>query len=146
MYKYKKIRPLFNQIIVTADCYTEDDYDATGTLLLSTKGTLKSIQKVVAIGDCVRNFKVGDTVHLNPVLAYRGLKQNRGKENVADTSGYQPDIEGANNTVSYELPEILINDTPHILLSDRDVDYVVEDYEEVYTKPKSRIYIPKLEI
>lgn len=89
---------------------------------------------------------MGDTVHLNPTQQYRGLKQNIGKENVADTSGYQPDMEGMSNTAMYELPEITIDDQPYILLSDRDVDYVVEDYEEVFITPKSTLYIPKLEV
>ena len=131
MYKYKKIRPLFNQIIVTANCYEQDDVNENG-IVLASKGTLKSVQKVVAIGDCVRNFNVGDTVHLNPIMQYRGLKQNRGKDNVADTSGYQPDIEGGRNDVSYELPEIEIDGGTYIMLTDRDVDYVVEEYEEVF--------------
>lgn len=142
MYKYKKIRPLFNQIIVTANCYEEDDYNESG-ILMAAKGTLKSVQRVVAIGDCVRNFGVGDTVHLNPIMQYRGLKQNRGKENVADSSGYQPDVEGMRNDASYELPEIEIDGVSHILLSDRDVDYVIEDYEEVKHSP---IVIPKPKI
>ena len=64
MLKIKKIKPMFNRILVTADKYEKDVKQ--GGVVVVTAGTLKEYQKVISIGDTVRGIKEGDFVLINP--------------------------------------------------------------------------------
>lgn len=65
--KIKKIRPLYNKVLITADRFTEDQVSDSG-IIDPTKqhGVLMPVQKVVAIGPMVRDVKEGDVVCFNP--------------------------------------------------------------------------------
>ena len=67
MLRINKIKPLFTSLITTMDKY-EQDIITDGGLIDTSKqqGTLKEYQTVLAIGDSVRNIKVGDLVCVNP--------------------------------------------------------------------------------
>ena len=64
MLKIKKIKPMFNRILVTADKYEKDVKQ--GGVVVVTAGTLKEYQKVISVGDTVRGIKEGDFVLINP--------------------------------------------------------------------------------
>lgn len=68
MLKIKKIKPMFNRILVTADKY-ENDVKQGGVVVV-TAGTLKEYQKVISVGDTVRGIKEGDFVLINSRCAF----------------------------------------------------------------------------
>lgn len=115
----KKIRPLFNQILTTAERYTEDQN--IGVLINKTAGSYKDFQKVVAVGGSVREIKVGDIVSINPT------KYMRKKYN--DNSLREDFID--NPVIEVNIPTVPMEDEEYFLIYDNDVSFVVEDYEEI---------------
>ena len=58
---------MFTSLITTMDKYEQDKLTNGGLIdTAKQQGTLKEYQKVLAIGDSVRNIKVGDLVCINP--------------------------------------------------------------------------------
>ena len=130
MLKLKKIKPLFTSIITTAERY-EDDETVNG-VITRARGEMKPIQKVVAIGECVKTVNVGDYVMVNPK---RYIRVNQERDNsIKDTM-----VESYKNVVSYDIPTVELDGVIHLYLQDRDIDFVVEDYEEVQ---QSDIIVP----
>ena len=85
-------------------------------------GEVKDIQTVVAVGDNVRGIKVGDVVCINP-KRYEVMKHKPGS--------LQDGVIADNTRISYNWPTITLNGVDHLLIEDRDIAFVVEDYEEV---------------
>ena len=118
MIKVKKIKPMFTALITTMDLY-EVDGVTKGGLIDSTKqkGTVKEYQKVVAVGDSVRGIKVGDLVCIDATrFAVRKHKDN----------SIKTDIDGKN----------------YMLLQDRDIQFIIEEYEEVEEPKQSSLVQP----
>lgn len=123
MLKIKKIKPMFTSLITTMDKY-EQDKITSGGLIDSTKqqGTLKEYQTVLAVGDAVRNIKVGDVVCINPTrFAVKKHKEGSMRDGVITD----------NPVVTYNFDIVEMNDKQCLLLQDRDIEYIIEDYEEV---------------
>lgn len=123
MLKINKIKPLFTALITTMDKYEQDNITEGG--LIDTKkqqGTLKEYQKVLAIGDAVRGIKVGDLVCVNPA---RFAVRKHDKGSMRD--GVITD----NPVVTYNFDVVEMGGNQCLLLQDRDIEYVIEDYEEV---------------
>lgn len=115
----KKVKPLFTSIVTTMDKY-EDDVIVNG-LVNQTAGTLKEYQKVVAIGSSVRDIKVGDLVSINPSrYAVRKYEDGSLKDGVISQ----------NPVVSYNFHTIEMDHKEYLLLQDRDIDFVIEEWEE----------------
>ena len=115
----KKIKPLFTSVVTTMDKY-EDDVIVNG-LVNQTAGTLKEYQKVVAIGSSVRDIKVGDLVSINPSrYAVRKFEDGSLKDGVISQ----------NPVMSYNFHTIEMDHSEYLLLQDRDIDFVIEEYEE----------------
>lgn len=136
MLKIKKVKPMFDSIITTMDKYEDDVINNLGLIETSKqKGTIKEFQKVVSIGNIVREVKVGDLVCINP-SAYARKKYQDGsmKDGVIST----------NEVLSYEFNIIELDDVPHLLLKTRDIEFIVEEYEEVEEEklPTSNLYVP----
>ena len=130
MLKIKKIKPMFNRILVTSDKYEEDVKQ--GGVVVITAGTLKEYQKVIAIGDTVRGIKEGDIVLVNPTR-YAIKKHQEGS--------LKDGVISDNPIVSYNFNLVDVNDTICILLYDQDVDYVIQEYEDIEDK-KSNLILP----
>lgn len=113
-----KIQPLFNKVVTTMEMY-EDNVMKNG-IIQKTRGNLKEIQKVVSVGDMVRSMKPGDLVAIN-------LKNYAKKKHNPDS--IRPDIIGDNPVVEYNPPIIVIDNVPHLMLEDRDIDYIVVESE-----------------
>ena len=128
MLKIKKIKPMFNKILVTADKYEEDVKQ--GGVVVVTAGTLKEYQKVISVGDTVRDIKEGDLVLIDPT---RYAKKEHQEGSLKDG------VISDNPTVSYKFKFVEINDTICILLFDQDVDYVIQEYEEIEDKASNLI-------
>lgn len=127
MLKIKKIKPMFNRILVTSDKYEKDV--TQGGVVTITAGTLKEYQKVISVGSTVRDIKEGDLVLINPTR-YAVRKHNEGS--------LKNGIVTDNPVTSYNFNLVDVDGKICILLYDQDIDYVIEEYEEA-TEPSSLI-------
>lgn len=89
--------------------------------LKNLEGTVKDYQKVIAIGQTVKDVKVGDIVKVNPIR-YAQFKNTPGsiKEGIQET----------NPIVKYNIPTIEINGNEYMKLDAADIDYIFDEYEE----------------
>ena len=115
--KFKKVRPLFTALITTRNLYPED-VTVDGIISEKREGTLMEEQTVLAVGDMVRNIKVGDIVHVNP-KNYEVKKY--------DPNSIKDDM-GLNKVITYRFNTLEMDGQPCLLLQDRDIDYIVEEY------------------
>lgn len=124
MLKIKKIKPMFNSIVTTMDKYTEAQC-IPGTHITDIarpKDGVKEYQKVLAVGPMVRDVKVGDMVIINP-RNYAVHKYS--------PSSVKKDIENMDQVITYNFNVVVIDSKDCLLLYDRDIDFIVEDFEEV---------------
>ena len=128
MLKINKIKPLFNRLLVTADKYEKDV--SKGGVVVITAGTLKEYQKVLSVGSTVRDIKEGDTVLINPTR-YAVRKHNAGS--------LKDGVITDNPVTSYNFNLVEVNGEVCILLYDQDIDYVIEESEEV---PDESLILP----
>ncbi len=122
MKKLLKVKPLFNKIITTMDTYEEDQVSKGVIDTRKTKGSLKEYQTVVAVGTTVHNIKEGDIVSINPTR-YAVMKHNE--------KSIKNGIIGDNMVMGYKFNTITINDKEHLMLDDQDIDFIIEEYEDV---------------
>ncbi len=136
MLNIKKIKPLFNTIITTADKY-EEDY-RTGGIIDPTKsrGSLKEYQTVVAVGSMVRDVKEGDKVMIDPIR-YAVMKHEKGS--------LKDGVITDNPVVGYNFKTVYINGVQHLILVDGDIKYVFEG-EEVPDEPDTMVQVIKNDI
>lgn len=123
MLKVKKIKPMFTSLITTMDKYEEEIKTADG-LVDTTKqvGGLKEYQKVLAIGDSVRGIKVGDLVCVNPSrFAVRKHQAGSLKDGIVSD----------NPITTYNFDVVEMDEKQCLLLQDRDIDFIIEDYEVI---------------
>jgi uncharacterized protein YeeX (DUF496 family) len=118
--KITKIKPPFTTVITTLDVY-EEDLIVDGIVRVP-KGSLKLYQKVVAVGPNVRDIKEGDLVLLN--------LQNYVKRKYRDNS-IKEDISEMEEEYTFDIPKIIINDTLYGKFQERDMDGVIEEFEEI---------------
>lgn len=135
MLKIKKIKPMFTSLITTMDKY-EEDIKTSGGLLDVTKqqGGLKEYQTVIAIGTTVRDIKVGDLVCINPTRF--AVKQHR-------EGTLKDGVISDNPVIKYNFDTIEIDGKQCLLLQDRDIDFIIEEYEEVPNPTPSTLIKPE---
>lgn len=117
----KKIKPMFNSIVTTMNKYEHNI--KVGNLIDSTKqkGSLKEYQTVLAVGPYIKDIKVGDVVFVNPTrFAVKKHKEGSLRDGVITD----------NPVVTYNFDVIKIDGNDCLLLQDRDVDFIVEEFEE----------------
>ena len=129
----KAIRPMANYLVTTKDEYTAAD-NVGKSIVTKFEGTLKEYQKVVAVGPMVRGIQVGDIVCINP-KRYAKYKHQPGS--------LKDGVITDNPVISYNFNVIELNHVPHLLLTDQDIDFVIEDYEE---ETPSNIVVPEKKI
>lgn len=126
MLKVKKIKPMFTSLITTMDKYEQDV--KVGGLIDASKqqGGLKEYQKVLAVGSSVRDIKVGDMVCVNPArFAVRKHQAGSLKDGiVAD-----------NPVTTYNFDVVEMDGKQCLLLQDRDIDFIIEEWEEIPDNP-----------
>lgn len=137
----KKVKPLFDYIVTTMDKY-EDDVMINNALIDSnkSKGMLKEIQKVVAVGNAASSYiKEGDLVAINPT---RFAVHKRSKDSLVN------DIEGNNPVLTYRFDTIEIDNQDYLFLQTRDIKYIVEEYstEDESESTKKSIILPENKI
>lgn len=133
----KKIQPMYTKILTTMCKYEEDELTNGGLIDASkTQGTLKEYQTVIAVGNSVRNVKVGDLVCINPDR-YAVKKHEAGS--------LKDGVITDNPVIKYNFNTMEIEGVPHLLLDENDVSFIITDYEEV-KEQKSDLYVPKTQI
>lgn len=135
MLKVKDIRPAFTKVITTANKYESDVVTKGGIIEASkTEGNYKEYQTVVRVGNSVREVKPGDVVLIDPSRYVRKMYDNSIRDDM-----------GANPVLTVSIPTVQMNDEDYFLIDDRDILYVIEDYEEVEDVPviESNIILPK---
>ena len=127
----KKIKPLFNYIITTMDKYQSDG--KIGDLIVKQRGTLKEYQKVVAVGNSVREIKEGDVVMIDPTR-YAVMKHEKGslKDGIVED----------NPVMSYNFKTVEMDGVEYLLLYDSDIKYIIEDYTEDDEEAQSSLILP----
>lgn len=133
----KKIQPMYTKILTTMCKYEEDEMTAGGLIdSTKTQGTLKEYQTIVAVGNSVRNVKVGDLVCVNPER-YAVKKHEAGS--------LKDGVITDNPVIKYNFNIMELEGVPHLLLDENDVSFIITDYEEV-KEQKSDLYVPKTQI
>ncbi len=135
MLKVKKIKPMFTALITTMDKY-EHDVMTNGGLIDTTKqqGGIKEYQTVLAVGSSVRDIKVGDVVCVNPTRF--AVKQHR-------AGSLKDGVIVDNPVVKYNFDVVEMDSKQCLLLQDRDIDFILEDYEEVPDPTPSSLIKPE---
>lgn len=124
MIHLKKISPTFTTVITTADVYDKDQYE--NGLIVAKKGTVMEFQKVLYVGDTVKNIKEGDLVHIDPIR-YAVFYQD-------------PNSVKANGAVkSYNIPQLVINGERCFKITQADIDFVVDEWDEAEEPEPSSI-------
>ena len=137
-----KVQPQFTGIITTAKRYEKDS--KKGSIVVGVKGALKQWQTVVSVGSTVRDISVGDKVMIN-IDNFAVKKYSK--------DSIQNDLDN-NPVTSYKLDWVIIDDengnpTECLLISDRDVLYTFEGYEDEDNEEedeKPSIIIPERKI
>ena len=132
MLKIKSIKPMHTKLVTTAERYNENA--TSNGLILKAAGSVKEYQKVIAVGSMVRDIKVGDIVMINPTkYMKKQFSDNSLREDFVD-----------NPVISVNIPTVEMDGVPYFILeSGTDIDYIIDDYEEVPDTPSSIIIQPK---
>lgn len=126
MLKIKKIRPMFTALVTTMDRYENDIISDEGLIdTTRTKGSIKEYQRVISVGSLVRDIKEGDLVCINPTRF--AVKRHQ-------AGSLKDGIITDNPVTGYNFDIIDINDKHCLLLQDRDIDFIVDEYEEIPNK------------
>lgn len=124
-----------NYLVTTKNEYTEEDAKK-GDLIVKANGTLKEYQTVVAVGPLVRGVNVGDVICINP-KRYAKYKHNPGS--------LKDGVITDNPVIAYNFNVIELDHVSHLLITDQDIDFVIEDSEEEEVK-ESNIIVPERKI
>lgn len=125
-----------NYLVTTKEVYKEDK--VINGVLTPTKGNLMEYQKVVAVGPVVRGINVGDLVSVNP-RRYAVMKYKEGS--------LKDGIISENPVKHYNFNVIELDHVQHLLLTDQDIDFVIEESEEEKEEEaKPKVIVPKKKI
>ena len=114
---------MFTTVLTTLNAY-EEDLVVDG-IVKFPKGSLKLYQTVLAVGSSVRDIKEGDVVLLNYFnYAIPMYKEGSVKNNITEMEQH----------IEFKIPKLLIDDKLVGKFTDRDVEGIVEEYEEVETE------------
>ncbi len=127
---------MFNAIVTTMDMYTEDELKVGGIIDSSKiQMSIKEYQTVIAVGNTVKDIKVGDLVKINP----ERYKVRKYKED-----SIKNDINTYNPVEQYQFKTVTIDNKQCLLLYDSDIQYIVEEFEK--EEPQSDIIVPNNDI
>lgn len=126
---------MYTGVVLTMDRAPKHDTSLVGDVYTSgligadevkgmtkTGGEVLEYQRVVACGSSVREVKPGDLVAVNlmnfSVKKYRSNGFNEGVENMK------------NEVLEFRYPTITIDGKDHLFCDERDIEYIVDEYEE----------------
>ena len=138
MLKVRKIRPMFTSLITTMDKYEHDMMSGAGLIDVTRReGSLKEYQRVLAVGSSVRDIKVGDLVWVNPTRF--GVKKHQ-------EGSLKDGVVTDNPIITYNLDVVEMDGKQCLLLQDRDIDFISEEWEEIPDNPSPIIQPEKKKI
>lgn len=108
------------------DAYEEDNYENGILDRMRAKGSMKEYQTVIAVGDLVKNIKVGDVVCIDPTR-YMVMKHNE--------KSLKNGVIGDNMVTGYRFNTIKLDGKECLKLFDQDIMFIVEESEDVDTGP-----------
>lgn len=118
----KKITPMFNKLVTTANRVKQNTNEIIIDITKINQ-VIDDFQTVVSIGSSVRDIKVGDLVCINPDRY--AVKKYQQKSASAEVEGYE------NTIIGYDIPRITLDDVEHLMITDSDVIYIVDEYEKI---------------
>ena len=124
-FKIKKIKPLFTGVVTTAKRYVGMQSADKNGLIIDTRkldGGLNYYQTIVAVGTAVRDMKEGDVVKVN-FSRFALPKHTPGAIDEAQNKQFD------NLSITYEIPTIEIDGETYLNIQDRDIEYIVTEYE-----------------
>ena len=121
--------------MTTKEVYKENK--VINGVVTPTMGNLKEYQKVVAVGPVVRGINVGDLVSVNP-RRYAVMKYKEGS--------LKDGIISENPVKHYNFNVIELDHVQHLLLTDQDIDFVIEEFEEEKDEATPKVIVPKTNI
>ena len=124
-----------NYLVTTKEIYKENK--VINGVVTPTMGNLKEYQKVVAVGPVVRGINVGDLVSVNP-RRYAVMKYKEGS--------LKDGIISENPVKHYNFNVIELDHVQHLLLTDQDIDFVIEEFEEEKDEATPKVIVPKTNI
>lgn len=119
----KKVRPMFTKLITTMDEYKPKKIVNETDIINSKEAqhVVKEIQRVIEVGDSVRNIKPGDYVMIS---SDRYAVRKHAPGSIADqTVKYNP-------ITAYNWPVITLEGKDRLLLEDRDIILIVDEFTE----------------
>ena len=124
--KIKKLKPIFDTVITTLDIY-EDDVVQNGIVIIPA-GAVKQYQTVLAVGEFVKNINVGDLVMIN----FSRFIKRKYKEN-----SIKNDEQAMIDEPILDVPKIYIDGKLCCKITDRDIDGIILETEEVELNEQS---------
>lgn len=122
---------MFTSLITTMDKYEHDKTTSSGLIdVTKREGTLKEYQRVLAVGNSVRDIKVGDLVWINPTRF--GVKKHQ-------EGSLKDGVVTDNPIITYNFDIVEMDGKQCLLLQDRDIDFIIEEWEDVPDNPSSII-------
>lgn len=130
IFKIYKIKPLFNQIIVTKDIYTAEEAKQFG-VYTTKENKIKEYQKVLDVGPTVRGIEVGDIVKINPAR-YIDITHKPGKKDLENNvihDEMHATVSIPTETIYTKNPDGTESSKNVMLIYDNDVAFVVKEGE-----------------
>lgn len=126
MLKIKELTPVFTSILVTCNKYTEPEKVGETGIIDPAKAKImvKEYQEVLAVGNQVRLVKPGDKIAINPMkyAKFKHVHQNNSLR--GDVEQFKKEI------VGFDFPTLEVNGEERMLLDERDILYIINDYED----------------
>lgn len=113
---------MFNKLVTTANRVKQNTNEIIIDITKINQ-VIDDFQTVVSIGSSVRDIKVGDLVCINPDRY--AVKKYQQKSASAEVEGYE------NTIIGYDIPRITLDDVEHLMITDSDVVYIVDEYEKI---------------
>ena len=127
MFKIKKIKPMFNQVVTTMDKY-KDVVRNSGVFDPTRSNTIKEYQTVIAVGPAVRDVKPGDIVFINP-RRYMKISHKDGLKDL-EKNIIQDDMHAYLDIPSYDLYDCPDGSCREVLMIfDNDIIFAAEGEE-----------------
>ncbi len=120
------MRLLFDSVMTTADQYENDERTANG-MILDLKGTLKEVQRVLAVGPLVKGVKEGDMVKLD-LTRYNRMRHEQVQKSREERFSEFDTTDQA--TIVCDIPNETVDDKTVLMLHERDVAFIVDEYDD----------------
>ena len=133
MLNVKDIRPVYTRIITTANKYEETQMNGNIIDVNKLEGRYKEYQKVVRVGSSVREVKEGDLILIDPS---RYMKRKFSEGSLREDFVENPITE-------ISVPTVTMNGEDYFMIEERDIAYVITDWEEVPDPLPNPIIVPK---